>query len=184
MTAVRWQMYEELKAMFPDTEIRITYGSRTKEARRLLGVRKSHINDAYCMGEFHPRHRSEHWLHTKKRRNNRVLAKFYDAKYIDSRDGKKKSGKDLFSGRTKRNRELNTENLHRYRQQKISRGRVSVRRRHYPVQPGDTVIYEGRKCVTKGVQGLGRYLKIGEKAVPVRKICIHHYAGGYIRQMI
>ena len=184
MTAVRWQMYDELKAMFPDTEIRITYGSRTKEARRQLGVRKSHINDAYCMGDFHPKHRSEHWLYAKKRRNNRVLVKFYDAKYIDSRDGKKKSGQDLFSGRAKRNRELNTENLHRYRQQRVSKGRVSVRRRHHPIQPGDTVVYKGRKYITKGVQNLGTYLKIGEKAVPVRKIRIHHYAGGYIRQMI
>lgn len=182
MTTVRWQMYDELKSMFPDTEIHLTYGSRTKEARRLLGVRKSHINDAYCMGDFHPKHRSEHWLYTKKRRNNRVLSKFYDAKYIDSRDGKKKSGQELFSGRAKRNRELNAENLHRYRQRKVSKGRVSVRRQHYSIQPGDTVIYEDRKYITKGVQSLGMYLKIDEKVVPVRKIRIHHYAGGYIRQ--
>lgn len=182
MTSVRWQMYDELKTMFPDTEIHLTYGSRTKEARRLLGVRKSHINDAYCMGDFHPKHRSEHWLYTKKRRNNRVLSKFYDAKYIDSRDGKKKSGQELFSGRAKRNRELNAENLHRYRQRKVSKGRVSVRRQHYSIQPGDTVIYEDRKCITKGVQNLGTYLKISEKVVPVKKIRIHHYAGGYIRQ--
>lgn len=184
MTAVRWQMYDELKAMFSDVEIRLTYGSRTKETRRLLGVRKSHINDAYCMGNFHPKHRSKHWLYAKKRRNNRVLARFYDAKYIDSRDGKKKSGQVLFSGRTKRNRELNIESLHRYRQLKVSKGRVSIRRQHYPIQPGDTVIYEGKKYITKGVQNLGTYLKIGEKVVPVRKIRIHHYAGGYIRQMI
>ena len=184
MTTVRWQMYEELKTVFPDTEIHLTYGSRTKEARRQLGVRKSHINDAYCMGDFHPKHRSEHWLYTKKRRNNRILVKFYDAKYIDSRDGKKKGGQDLFSGRTKRNRNLNIENLHRYRKQKVSRGRVPVRKQHYPIQPGDTVIYEGRKYVTKGVQNLGTYLKINGKVVPVRKIHIHHYAGGYIRQTI
>ena len=184
MTAVRWQMYDELKAMFPDTEIRITYGSRTKEARRRLGVKKSHINDAYCMGNFHPKHRSEHWLYTKKRRNNRVLIKFYDAKYIDYRDGKKKSGKALFSGRTKRNRNLNTKNLHRCRQRKISKGRVSVRRQHYPIQPGDTVIYEGRKYITKGVHNLGTYAIIDGKSVSVKKIRIHHYAGGYIRQTI
>ena len=184
MTAVRWQMYNELKAMFPDTEIHLTYGSRTKEARRQLGARKSHINDAYCMGDFHPRHRSEHWLHAKKRRNNRVLIKFYDAKYIDSRDGRKKSGQELFSGRTKRNRELNTENLHRYRQQKVSKGRISVRRQHYPIQPGDVVIYECRKYVTKGVHNLGTYVRINGKSVSVKKIRIHHYAGGYIRQTI
>lgn len=184
MTSVRWQMYDELKAMFPDAEIHLTYGSRTKEARRQLGVRKSHINDAYCMGDFHPKHRSEHWLYTKKRRNNRVLAKFYDAKYIDSRDGKKKSGQELFSGRAKRNRELNAENQHRYRQLKVSKGRVSIRRQHYSIQPGDTVIYEGRKYITKGIQNLGAYLKIGEKVVPVKKIRIYRYAGGYIRQMM
>lgn len=183
MTTVRWQMYDELKTLFPDSEIRITYGSRTKEARRQLGVEKSHINDAYCMGKFHPKHRSKHWLYTKKRRNNRILSIFYDAKYIDSRDGKKKSGKELFSGRTKRNKNLNTENLHKYRQQKVSKGRVSIRRRHYPIQPGDTVIYEGKKYITKGVQNLGTYLKIDEKAVPVKKTRIHHYAGGYIREM-
>ena len=184
MTAVRWQMYAELKAMFPDTEIHITYGSRTKEARRQFGVKKSHINDAYCMGNFHPKHRSEHWLYTKKRRNNRVLSIFYDAKYVDWRDGKKKSGQDLFSGRTKRNRNLNTENLHRYRQQKVSRGRVSVRRQHYPIQPGDTVIYKGRKYVTKGVHCLGTCAIIDGKSVSVKKIHIHHYVGGYIRLMI
>ena len=184
MTAVRWQIYEELKTMFPDTEIHLTYGSRTKEARRQLGVKKSHINDAYCMGDFHPKHRSEHWLYTKKRRNNRVLVKFYDAKYIDSRDGKKKSGQDLFSGRTKRNRNLNTENLHRYRQQKVSKGRVSVRKQHYTIQPGDTVIYEGRKYITNGVHNLGTYVRINGKSVSVKKIRIHHYAGGYIRQTI
>ena len=184
MTTVRWQMYDELKTLFPDSEIRITYGSRTKEVRRQLGVEKSHINDAYCMGKFHPKHRSKHWLYSKKRRNNRILSIFYDAKYIDSRDGKKKSGKELFSGRTKRNKNLNTENLHKYRQQKVSKGRVSIRRRHYPIQPGDTVIYEGKKYITKGVQNLGTYLKINEKVVPVRKIHIHHYAGGYIKQAL
>lgn len=184
MTAVRWQMYEELKTMFPDTEIHLTYGSRTKEARRQLGVKKSHINDAYCMGDFHPKHRTVHWLYIKKRRNNRILVKFYDAKYIDSRDGKKKSGQDLFSGRTKRNRELNTENLHKYRQQKVSKGRVSVRRQHYPIQPGDTIIYEGGRYVTKGVHNLGSYVRIGGRSVSVKKIRIHHYAGGYIRQIL
>lgn len=184
MTVVRWQMYEELKTMFPDTEIHLTYGSRTKEARRQLGVKKSHINDAYCMGDFHPKHRTVHWLYIKKRRNNRILVKFYDAKYIDSRDGKKKSGQDLFSGRTKRNRELNTENLHKYRQQKVSKGRVSVRRQHYPIQPGDTIIYEGGRYVTKGVHNLGSYVRIGGRSVSAKKIRIHHYAGGYIRQIL
>ncbi|MED7654807.1 UNVERIFIED_CONTAM: HNH endonuclease, partial [Lacticaseibacillus paracasei] len=46
-------------------------------------------------------------LRQKLRNNNRVLQKFYDAKYIDSRDGKQKAGKELSSGRTRRSQELN-----------------------------------------------------------------------------
>ena len=46
-----------------------------------------------------------------------MLQKFYDAKYIDSRDGKKKTGKELSSGRTRRSRELNYTNLRQFRKE-------------------------------------------------------------------
>lgn len=50
------------------------------------------------MGQFHPKHRTVPVLYKKKRRNNRCLEKFYDAKYVDSRDGKKRTGQELFNG--------------------------------------------------------------------------------------
>ena len=184
MTAVRWQMLNAIREKYPDLELNVTYGSRTKEARRQLHIRKSHINDAYAMGMFHPKHRTPHMMYKKKRRNNRVLEKFYDAKYIDTRDGKKKTGAQLYNGRTKRNHNLNTENLHQYRQQKVSKGRTSIRRQHYSIQPGDTVIYEGNRYVTKGCQNLGKYLKIPCGVVSIKKVKIHRYAGGYIAERL
>ena len=180
MTAVRWQMLNAIREKYPDLELNVTYGSRTKEARRQLHIRKSHINDAYAMGMFHPKHRTPHMMYKKKRRNNRVLEKFYDAKYIDTRDGKKKTGAQLYNGRTKRNHNLNTENLHQYRQQKVSKGRTSIRRQHYSIQPGDIVIYEGNRYVAKGCQHYGMYVNLGDSSKPINKAKIHHYAGRYI----
>ena len=181
MSMVRWQMYEELKNSFSDVQIHLTYGASTKESRRVFNMQKSHINDAYCMGMFHPKHRTQHYLLSKKRRNNRVLAKFYDAKYIDSRDGAKKSGQQLFNGRMRRNHVLDTENLHVYRAKKVSNGRVSVRKQHYSIQTGDMVIYKGTKHFSKGVQNLGTYLRLdNSKAVPIKQIQLHTYAGGYL----
>ena len=185
MTMVRWQMYEELKESFPNVSFHLTYGARTKEIRRLLNIAKSHINDAFSMGIFHPRHRTRHYLLSKKRRNNRVLAMFYDAKYIDCRDGFKKSGQQLFNGRTRRNHMLDTENLHVYRAKKISKGRMSVRRQHYPIQTGDVVIYKGKKHRSKGVQNLGTYLRLdNDKAVPIKQVEIYTYAGGYLYEKL
>lgn len=181
MTSVRWQMYEELKQSLSNVPIHLTYGANTKETRRTLNVQKSHINDAYCMGMFQPKHRTQHYLFSKKRRNNRVLAKFYDAKYIDSRDNTKKTGQQLFNGHAKRNHKLDIENLHVYRKQKVSKGRTSIRKQHYPLQPGDTIIYNGKKFQTKGVQNLGTYLKLENKMVVATKnVQLYAYAGGYI----
>lgn len=120
MTAVRWIMYNEVKSKFPDVNIHITYGAETKERRRIFDITKSHVNDAFVMGQFHPKHRAKPVCYKKKRRNNRCLEKFYDAKYIDSRDGKKRSGQELFNGRISRNHKKDSENLHRYRLQKKS----------------------------------------------------------------
>jgi hypothetical protein len=94
------------------------------------------------------------------RRNNRSLDKFYDAKYIDSRTGEKASGQDLFSGRTKRNKDTNGENLCIYRQQKTSKGRRAVRKKRYPFQPKDIVLYNGKRKRVVGSQNKGAYVKL------------------------
>lgn len=179
MTMVRWQLLGQLKKQFPDVEFHVTYGAATKEARHCLHILKSHSNDAYAMGHFHPKHRAKEEIWEKRRRNNRILEKFYDAKYIDSRDGKKKTGQQLFCGRSKRNQNTNTENLHRYRSKKVSKGRRSIRRNHYSLRPGDTILFQNFKYKVAGVQNHGDYVKLKDgKVVPVKKVtCLNHCNG-------
>ena len=187
MTAVRWKLYHEVKALFPDKEIHITYGAGTKERRRQLAIEKSHVNDAYVMGRFQPRHRATPVYKQKKRRNNRCLEKFYDAKYIDSRDGKKKAGKELFNGRISRNHKKDSENLHRYRSKKVSAGKRTIRKHRYPIQPHDIVIYDGRKSETSGCHNNGTraILLPSRRSASVKKLKIHHFSGGYfVKQCI
>lgn len=52
------------------------------------------------------RYRKARW---NNRRNNRILSKFYDAKYIDLRDGSVKSGKQLSCNRTNRSEMRNSD---------------------------------------------------------------------------
>ena len=182
MNIVRWQIVSEVKEKFPEIEVRHTYGSYTKTARRELGqLPKTHANDAYAMGDFHPRHRccGEHWK--KARRNSRCLEKFYDAKYTDIRDGKKKSGSELGNGRTNRRVPRNSpQNERAFRGHKVSKGRVSVRRKRYSIQPGDTLIYRGRNTSAKGVHCNGtRVILETGKSVKLTDVCIKRKRGGW-----
>ena len=92
------------------------------------------------------------------RRNNRSLAKFYDAKYIDSRTGEKVSGQDLFNGRRTRNKNKNEENLHKFRKQKLKKGYFSKREKRYPFQPHDLVQYDNQIRYVIGTQNKGAYV--------------------------
>lgn len=183
MTTIRWQLYNEVKTLFPDIDIHITYGAATKERRRELDIDKSHVNDAFVMGQFHPKHRIKAVLYKKKRRNNRCLEKFYDAKYIDSRDGKKRSGQELFNGRINRNHKKDSENLHQYRLQKVTAGKRTVRKQHYGIQPHDIIVYENRKRETTGCHCSGTRVMLlpDKKSVSIKKIKIYKYAGGYFK---
>lgn len=172
MTSVRYSMIDRLKKALPDTEICMTYGAATKEARKALSVKKTHSNDAYCMGTFHPKRRADFMHYEKRRRNSRILEKFYDAKYIDVRDGKKKSGTQLSCGRTNRS-EMRTsgKNERVFREQRVSPGRRSIRHQRYPFQPGDTVTVSGRRYTVIGTQNKGDYVAVrGGKPVSVKKI--------------
>ena len=183
MTAIRWKLYNEVKALFTDIDIHITYGAETKERRRALGIVKSHANDAFVMGQFQPKHRSKPICYKKKRRNNRCLEKFYDAKYIDSRDGKKRTGQELFNGRISRNHKKDSENLHPYRLQKISAGRRTIRRQHYAIQPHDIVIFNGKRFETSGCHcnGARAILLPQKKSIAIKNLSIWKYAGGYFK---
>lgn len=160
MTIVRWQMFHQVKEMHRN--VHITYGVKTKRVRRELQLKKTHINDAYCIGEFHPKHRTTHVFIEKKRRNDRILQKFYDAVYIDSRDGKRKTGKELFNGRISRNHKKDSENLHPYRSRKIRKGHISIRRQRTSIKPGSYVRYHGETLEVHGTHTHSRKTKAGK----------------------
>ena len=174
MATVRKIVVSALRARFPDIEVVPTYGYLTKDKRITLGIEKSHANDAYCIGDKQPPARLAETIYYKqKSKNNRSLEKFYDAKYIDSRDGTKKTGKELFSGRSTRNKNLNSENLHKYRNQKVSKGKRTIRKNHYPVQPNDIVMWKNRLWTSKGTHNNGtRVLIEGHGLKKARSVAI------------
>ena len=183
MNQMRQRILNRAKAIAPNVFVCSTYGANTKAARTFLGLEKSHVNDAYSMGSFHPKKRADFRIIQKVRRNNRILEKFYDAKYIDSRDGKKRSGSELYSGRTCRNKNLNVENLRVYRQRKVSKGRRAIRKRRYPIQPNDRVMFNGKVYTVKGCQHYGEYVVLEKgKSVPVKRVIPVCHAGGWVIQ--
>ena len=181
MSTVRWAMYRRMIKAHPEIDIHIQYGAKTAVVRQERHIAKTHANDAYCIGQFHPLHHCKEVLFVKRRRNNRILAKFYDAKYIDVRDGKKKSGAQLSCGRTNRSESRHTEKNERiWRGQKCSGGRVSVRKRHYFFQPGDTVCYKSASYIVKGVHCNGtRVLLNTGKSVKQTDLKISKRRGGW-----
>lgn len=182
MTSVRFDMFARLKASAPDVDFHMAYGAMTKLRRKEFNVKKTHSNDAYCMGDLHPKHRADFMHYKKCRRNNRILSKFYDAKYVDIRDDKIKSGQQLSCGRTNRSESRRSDKNERiYRGQKVSKGRVSVRRQHYQYRPGDMIWSQGIKYIVKGTQDKGARVAVqGHLPLSVKKIekCIH--AGGWM----
>ena len=157
MNIVRWILIAEIKELFSNIEVRTTYGSYTKASRRKLGqLPKTHANDAYAMGDFHPSHRHTEVHIVKRRRNNRVLSKFYDAKYIDIRDGKIRKGSELGCNRTNRREPRNNPKNNRiYHGQKVSKGRVAARKKRYTIQSGDRVTYKGKQYTAQGTVSNG-----------------------------
>ena len=151
MSTVRWRLVNETGAEH-------TYGWLTKTIRIALNMPKSHHNDAFVIAGGQTQSRSQPLNYEQIRRNNRSLEKFYDAKYLDRRTGEKVGGKDLHSGRTTRNRNLNGENLRNYRGDKVSKGRRQIRRKRYPFQPNDLVVFNGQKYRNRGMMSYGRYL--------------------------
>ena len=181
MNAVRWQMYNALCTGYPDVDIHIQYGARTSVTRKSLNIEKTHANDAYCIGDLRPKHRCHPSAFMKKRRNSRILSRFYDAKYIDIRDGSKKSGSQLSCGRTNRRELRNSgKNERVYRGEKVSKGRISTRRKHYSLRPGDIVKYESKTYIVKGVQSCGASIALlGRTPVSIKKVIPIKKTGGW-----
>lgn len=161
MSTVRWRLVNALNCDH-------TYGHVTKQDRMALKLPKTHANDAFVIAGGTTQARATPLKLEQIRRNNRSLEKFYDAKYRDSRTGKRVGGKDLSSGRNARNKQLSGENLRPYRGHKLSKGQRRIRKRRYTYQPNDIVMHEGQHRRVKGMQNLGVYVKLEGLKSPVR----------------
>ena len=150
MNTVRWQIVNVLYAAFGKPFVTFTYGAMTKEKRIALHLEKSHNNDAYAMGSFHPVNRCAFEHYEKVKRNNRILEKFYDSQYIDTRTGELTNGKSLFNGRISRSHKKDSENLHKYRGKRICKGHRALRRKKLALNPGDLVSLNGEILVVHG----------------------------------
>ncbi|NFH40754.1 RNA-guided endonuclease IscB [Clostridium sporogenes] len=181
MSMIRWYLVNQLKEKY--NNVSFTYGYITKNHRITNNIEKSHCNDAFCIAKgINQIRNNEVWNITQVRRNNRSLEKFYDAKYIDIRNGKKVSGSELNNGRRSRNKNYNTKNLHEYRGQKVSRGQRRIRKDKYFYQPNDLVKYEGRIYTVKGTQNKGKYVALKEvKKVPkVELLASYKFNNGFV----
>ena len=181
MNTVRMQMAAELAEKYPH-RVKITYGAMTKCKRLDLGLPKSHVNDAYSMGSFHPSERAATEYYHKQRRNNRILETFHDAKYVDVRDGSVKSGRALGSERLDRKELRNGEkSLRKFRGRKVKKGARHFRRRHYDIVPGTTVLWNGKKYVAAGMHRNGTrvLLKDGTSVLLGNVKVVKHPNGWY-----
>ena len=186
MNTVRWYIVNEMKKLFPDVKTAHTYGAETALHRKDLKVKKSHANDAYAMGNLNPKHRSKTRYYKKRRRNNRILSKFYDTKYIDIRTGETAKGSALGCNRTKRSvPRNNSEDLRMFRGKKLLSGRTAVRNKRYVYQPGDVVIVNRKKRIVHGMHnginiefekdGLSPKSAFVKKVKPTRKEAGWHF---------
>ena len=53
MNLVRWKSIKESREKLPNIDVRHRYASKQRK-RKEHRLEKSHVNDAYCRGEFHP----------------------------------------------------------------------------------------------------------------------------------
>ena len=161
-----------------------TAGYITAQNRKTYGINKSHVNDALVIagGNAQTIRLAPSIKRVKLRRNNRSLAKFYDAKYEDLRDGQTKSGQELSSGRTLRSRERHYDNQRIYRARKTRKGRISIRKNHYQLRPHDLVKYQNHVYEVNGVHCNGHrvllFINSKKKSVAISKVtCVKHING-------
>lgn len=184
MNTVRKYIHNDLRELGAD--VSGTYGSMTKTKRQELHLPKTHSNDAYAIGDFHPVHRCRETVYQKQRRNNRILEKFYDAKYHDIRDSSVRKGSELGCNRTNRKVPRDNElNRRIYRGDKVSKGRRNIRRQRYSVRPNDAVIYNGQKYMVKGIisNGVSVTLNGTKKCPSVSKIQMIYHTNGWAEVM-
>ncbi len=175
MSIIRWKIVNKLRDL--GNVVNITYGYITKSIRISLKLEKSHANDAFCIAGGNEQERAYIFQGRQIRRNDRSLEKFHDAKYIDSRDGTTKTGKQLCLIKSKR---TVIENLRIYRKQKISKGKRYIRKQRYKFQPNDLVKFANKIYTVSGMQNLGKYVKLVnlKKPVNVESVKLIKYSKG------
>ena len=193
MNIVRSKLIDTVRESLPNIEVAYTYGSKTARTRKELGIEKSHANDAYCIGRFHPKLRATTTYYKKKRRNNRCLEKFYDTKIYDIRDGSLKSGKDLGCNRTnRRESRISKNNLRIFRGKYKNRGERRIRKQRYSIQPNDIVLFQKGKYPVIGIISNGNsVLLLSKKNSPtgkalapsVKKVKIIRFSSGWIQHI-
>lgn len=189
MNTIRWKLVNQLKENNSNIDVKHTYGYLTKSKRINLGLEKTHYNDAFCIVNGSQQRRICHIEAIQVRRNNRSLEKFYDAKYNDLRTSKKASGQELSLQRRGKRLDNNIENLRVHRGYKIKAGRRSIRKKRYPFQPNDTVIYSGMKtntpvkCKVKGAFNKGSWVRLIHSGrtinSSVKDVVPYSYGKGY-----
>ena len=164
MNIVRWKIINDLKSSLPNVEVCHTYGAVTSRKRKNHAIEKSHAIDAYCIGDFLPLRQAKTEYYKKRRRNNRCLEKFYDARIIDTRDDSVKSGKELGCNRINRRESRNSEkSFRKYRGTIIKHGRRAIRRQRYSIQAGDVVLFNGYTVPCHGMMSGGQSILLLNK---------------------
>lgn len=190
MNIARWYIIGRLRELLPNIDVQHTYGAITSRKRKDVMLDKTHAIDALCIGDFLPVQHAETEYFQKHRRNNRILEKFYDAKYIDIRDGSKKSGKDLGCNRMNRREARNSEkNLRIFHGKKVSKGQRRIRKSRYAIQAGDKIFAKGKiyaschGCMSGGTSVLILNAKESPtgKAVTasIRKVAVLRHCSGW-----
>lgn len=180
MNIIRKFVLKAISEDNPKVKVDETFGYITKERRLNASdegidkTEKTHHNDAFFIAGGLHQERIDGEVDVKfLRRNNRSLETFRDAKYIDSRDGKIKSGQQLSSQRTTRSKENAPENLRKFRlsiiemgkRKEITKGKRSIRTSRYEIQKGTVVKLEkdynnfkaGQIITLGGTQNKGTY---------------------------
>lgn len=152
MSTVKWRLAKAADAL--------TFGCITKVKRNEYGLEKTHHNDAFVIAGGNNQSRYETQVIEQIRRHKRSMEQFYDAKYLDTRTGKKASGSQLHSGRRTRNKNHNDENLRVYRGHKIIKGQRRIKTKRYPYRQGDLVMFENKVFSVIGMQNKGKGVKI------------------------
>ena len=167
MSSIRWKLVNRLKEIYGEDNVKHTYGYLTKKRRIELGIEKTHYNDAFCISGGINQIRIEPVMFKQVKRNNRSLEKFYNAKYIDTRTGKKVHANELNCGRRCRNKDKNGENLKVFRGIKVKKGSRRIRKGKYFYQPNDLVKYNNNIYTVQATGNLGRNVSLKEiKKVP------------------